>query len=510
MKNSLDQISLYFNEKKQELSNAMPSQTNRDLNIDDFFLSVDYTSSCIGRQYLYFSLNQDQSSGIDKHEDLINQIASNQQLKGRLTAILEKLNHPDAYSITSILTKPIEYCSKIEMRLISICRFLPFLFVSLLLITNQLTFLFFTFLAVIANFILHYKNKTKIQQYCFSIPQLVLLLKQAEKLEKEEALSSVVNAETRQALQEMKATRKNLSQFRISIRLENDIAILAYMLSELFQIFFLLEAYMINKSLKLLQEKVSKAEQIFQFVGFVDMLCSVAMLRLDLPNYCLPTNSKNSEHRYAIKDIYHPLIKEPVANDLRIINKSILLTGSNMTGKTSFIRTIGINLLSAKVLHTCFASEFDLSLNFRIASAINTSDDLMKGTSYFLQEVKHIKHLIELGKQEKYLFLLDEIFKGTNTRERIAISKAVLLKLAENNLVFVATHDLELGKMLESSYDSYYFNESIKDEVLFFDYKIKKGIATETNAIKLLELYNYPQDVVREAYISAITPITLP
>ena len=100
-----------------------------------------------------------------------------------------------------------------------------------------------------------------------------------------------------------------------------------------------------------------------------------------------------------------------------------------------------------------------------------------------------------------HLFLLDELFRGTNTKERIAISKAVLSWLVKSdNLVFVSTHDLELADMLENEYELYYFSESVKDGILSFDYKLKRGVATEHNAIKILEICDYPASLVSEAH----------
>lgn len=125
----------------------------------------------------------------------------------------------------------------------------------------------------------------------------------------------------------------------------------------------------------------------------------------------------------------------------------------------------------------------------------------MENKSYFMQEVTTIKEFIEESDSGNCLFLLDELFRGTNTKERIAISKSVLSWLVKNgNLVFVSTHDLELADMLADEYELYYFSESVKDGILSFDYKLKSGIATEHNAIKILELCDYPASLIKEAH----------
>jgi DNA mismatch repair ATPase MutS len=108
--------------------------------------------------------------------------------------------------------------------------------------------------------------------------------------------------------------------------------------------------------------------------------------------------------------------------------------------------------------------------------------------------------LAEVGSGHQNLFILDEVFKGTNTIERIAAAKAVLSYLNHhNNMVIVSTHDLELSDMLAREYELYHFTETIENDKLHFDHSIKPGQVTTRNAIRLLELSNYPADIIHEA-----------
>lgn len=227
---------------------------------------------------------------------------------------------------------------------------------------------------------------------------------------------------------------------------------------------------------------------------------SVAILREELPYYCLPGDNRAGE-RLRTQAVYHPLIENCIPNDMVLHEKSALITGSNMAGKTCFMRTIGVNLLAAKTLHTCFAEVFEINTGISLLSSIHQGDNLMENKSYFMQEVTTIKDFVDESGHGNHLFLLDELFRGTNTKERIAISKAVLSWLVKSdNLVFVSTHDLELADMLEDEYELYYFSESVKDGILSFDYKLKRGVATEHNAIKILEICDYPASLVSEAH----------
>ena len=224
------------------------------------------------------------------------------------------------------------------------------------------------------------------------------------------------------------------------------------------------------------------------------------MFRESLPYHSLPGRCREGES-FHVADIYHPLIDHCVSNTVTLHGKSVLITGSNMSGKTSFIRSIGVCQLVAEALNTCFARSFRYPSGMRLASAIHMEDSLLEGKSFFLQEVQTIKEMIDLSREGNHLFLLDELFKGTNTVERIAIAKAVLSALIrQRNIVFVSTHDIELASLLKDEYDLYHFCENVENGVLSFDYKLKSGPVTERNAIRILEICGYPQEVVQEAY----------
>ena len=179
----------------------------------------------------------------------------------------------------------------------------------------------------------------------------------------------------------------------------------------------------------------------------------------------------------------------------------MLLTGSNMSGKTTFIRTMAINSILAQSLNICFAETYTAPY-LKIYSSIRITDDLLEDTSYYLEEVLSIKKLLEASKSnDPCLFVLDEIFKGTNTIERISGGKAILSFLnKKNHTVLVSTHDIELTSLLEvENYELYHFSEQIEGDALIFDYKLKNGKLKTRNAIKILELFNYPDEIITDA-----------
>ena len=171
-----------------------------------------------------------------------------------------------------------------------------------------------------------------------------------------------------------------------------------------------------------------------------------------------------------------------------------------MSGKTCFIRTIAINLMTAKALNTCFAHRYEMDSSFKLYSVIHTEDDLLEGKSYFFKEAENVKNALQQGESGHYLLIFDELFKGTNTTERIAINAATFSKLADaGNIVLASTHDLELAEILKDKYDLYHFCETVADNKLSFDYTLKPGVVKEGNAIRILELCGYPKDVVDAA-----------
>lgn len=282
-------------------------------------------------------------------------------------------------------------------------------------------------------------------------------------------------------------------------QLTNEYALLFWLLIELLKIQFMIEYIVFYNFIDAISKEKENIDKLFQFIGEIDAAISVASLKSDTLEYCNPKFT--SEKLIYTKEIKHPLIKNCIANDINLSEKSLLLTGSNMSGKTTFIRTIAINSILAQTLNICFAKEF-VAPFIKVYSSIRISDDLLDDTSYYLKEVLIIKELIEASNDEHpCLFILDEIFKGTNTVERISGGKAILSFLnKKNHIVLVSTHDIELTDLLvKENYELFHFSEFIENEQLIFDHKLKEGKLKTRNAIKILELYKYPTKIIADA-----------
>ncbi len=495
---AFDFIERYFKKKDKSGSfHFLSEKSCNDLDFKELFMYVDRTTSRVGQQYLYDRLRTVPKSGdeLSSQEQLVNKIGNDPELRVNLQLQLEKLGTDEAYYITSLFHET--YIE--EPKWFFVTRLLSFTnLLSLVLLPFNPQLIFVLTGVFILNAGIHFWNKRNLYQYLASIPQLLRLNDVAKAL-----LKSEIFLEKKRDLDESIATidkvRNKMSFFKLTSKLESDVEIIFWAVLEFFKILFLLEPLFLFGILKQLDTKRKEIEEIFSFVGYADFLISIAFLRRGLDQYCIPeiTNSNKTLEATAI---YHPFIVNCVANSIQVKEKSILLTGSNMSGKTSFIRTIGINVITGLSLNTCFAENLSLPRTC-IFSAIRISDDLMNDKSYYFEEVLTIKEMIDHGRSGKpNLFLLDEIFKGTNTVERISAGKAVLSYLAKSdNIVFVSTHDIELADLLKEEYVLYHFSEKIDQKSIDFDFKLKEGKLRNRNAIRILQINDYPDEIIGEA-----------
>jgi DNA mismatch repair ATPase MutS len=211
-----------------------------------------------------------------------------------------------------------------------------------------------------------------------------------------------------------------------------------------------------------------------------------------------------------VVDVRHPLLATAVPNSIDLLQPNgILITGSNMSGKSTFLRTIGVTAVMAQTINTCLALKYEGPV-FHVQSAIGRSDDITTGTSYYLAEVESLVALVDSSVTERRcLFLLDELFRGTNAVERVAAGEAVLRALVSADgrptphVAIAATHDAEIVDLLADCYSVCHFSDSVEADGLAFDYRLRSGPATTRNAIALLRLKGAPTAVVDRAFQTA-------
>jgi hypothetical protein len=495
---NFDAIELYF--RKKDNSTALQvifHQTINDIDFYKLFAFTDRTHSRIGQQYLFNRLLAiKKAPDFIGQEKLIGHFAKNEQDRLNTQFVLHKLNDDRSFSICHLFLddfiEPPGY-----LPLIKVLSILSFMVFMAMVVWPKLGFLLICLFAI--NLFLHYPNKKHIEMYSGSIPKLSQLCRCIRELLKIN-LPVVTDKTVVSSLESIEKLESRMSIFAIESRQTADpVSGMVYMLVEYIKIQFLLEPIIVFSALERLKERRKSIKYLYEFFGKIDVAISIASLRCGLNHYCIPKITM--EHKgIGFDDLYHPLVQDCITNSMDTKEKSILLTGSNMSGKSTFIRSLSISTLFAQTINTCFASDFQLS-PMKIFSAIRISDDVLNGKSYYFEEVLAINEMIRESKLgSKTLFLLDEIFKGTNTIERIAAGKAVLSYICKNgNTVFVSTHDIELAGLLNDAFDLYHFTETVVDNKVHFDYKLKCGELKTRNAIRILEINGYPEEIIEEA-----------
>lgn len=263
-----------------------------------------------------------------------------------------------------------------------------------------------------------------------------------------------------------------------------------------FQMLFLTDLLRYNLTLRAMRMHAEALRTLFQTVGEIDAAVSVLSFRKSLPFFCEPEFLP--ERRLRFEEVYHPLLTHPVSNSGELLG-GWLITGSNASGKSTFVKALAVNAILAQTISTCAARRFAL-FYAQVFTSMAVRDDLLAGESYFVSEIRSLLRIVHACERSRCLCFVDEILRGTNTGERIAASSAVLRHLAHtDSLIVVATHDLELTDLLNGLYANFHFRETVSGDGVHFDYRLHDGPSRTTNAILLLEKMGFPGEVTAAA-----------
>jgi len=228
-------------------------------------------------------------------------------------------------------------------------------------------------------------------------------------------------------------------------------------------------------------------------IAELEGLASLAIIHFDHQEWAFP-EFVSEDTGLVASNMGHPLLANSTSNDLSIEKHSgiLLITGSNMSGKSTLLRTAGINLVLAYAGAPVCARSFRCS-RMQIYSCMRVSDNLGENISSFYAELLRIKQIVLATKTQRHIFfLLDEIFKGTNSQDRHAGAKVLIRQLGKAGAMgMVSTHDLELGDLERESQRrirNYHFREFYKNDEIHFDYKLRPGISTTRNAMYLIKM----------------------
>ena len=276
---------------------------------------------------------------------------------------------------------------------------------------------------------------------------------------------------------------------------------LVYMILE-FLVFW--DAHALHLLEKWKSKNGHRAKDWFTDLGEWEAICAIAKLAGDEPDWIFPSvHSANEEAVVKGKQIGHPLLdRSRVPNDVQMgpPGTVLLVTGSNMSGKSTLLRSVGVNVVLAQMGSVVCAEEMSMP-PIHIETSMRIADSLADGVSFFMAELKRLKEIVDTAKSHgdttprRMMFLLDEILQGTNSRERqIAVSRVVRRLIDGKAIGAISTHDLDLAKTdeLEKACQTVHFSEQFTEvdgkKQMTFDYQMKSGIAETTNALKLLEI----------------------
>ena len=255
-----------------------------------------------------------------------------------------------------------------------------------------------------------------------------------------------------------------------------------------FLLWDLMSAYRVEKWLLNFKETVS---HWFEVIEYFDAVNSFGNYAFNNQEYIYPTLA-NDENTLSAISLGHPLLQKEklIANDI-IVKKEdfFIITGANMAGKSTFLRTVALNIVMANCGLPVAAESFSYQ-PIKLISSMRTSDSLQNDESYFFSELKRLKFIVDEIKSDKYFIILDEILKGTNSKDKAEGSKKFIEKLVSSHSTgIVATHDLSLCNLSERlpQVQNHYFDAEIIDNELFFDYKFKEGVCQNMNASFLLK-----------------------
>jgi hypothetical protein len=479
---------------------SLDERTWDDLNLDAVFAALDRTESTVGQQLLYHRLRSAPlAADSDAFEALAVRMAKDTVVRERAQVALAHLQDPWGYDLWW-LAQP----GSLESRRWHILfPAITFSTVAVLMSTAMWPRLLLVVpIVTVLNLLLRIATAQRLGGVLVgSIRQVAPLVNAAATLTSidDKACASITGT-----LRNDVASLRRLRGYARWVTRDRTAATaggFGALILEYLNLLFLLDLTVLYFAARDLRACGSALLRVIAAVGAVDAAIAVASFRVGTARWTrprfLPAGSP-----MVFTDVRHPLVDAPVPNSITLgPPHGVLVTGSNMSGKTTLLRTLGVTTVLAQTINTCLATAYEAPV-VRVRSCIGRADDLSHGKSYYQVEVEAVLALVQASRSaEPHVFLFDELFRGTNAVERIAAAEAVLRELAttHTHVVVTATHDGELVDLLREDYVPYHFTDSLGSRGLVFEYRLQPGPATTRNAITLLKLNGAPDGLISRA-----------
>ena len=457
-----------------------------DLNMQAIFELINGTYSSIGSEALYQRLRNFHFNQTDDLEELIQFYQENPEIREKIQFHFAGLGkHDNNFTKQYIANGKTEKLGNLGLYVL--LGLLPLISLILLVVIGPIG-IFLLLGSILFNVIFYMTKKAKLETELESMCYLVQSISLANKLA---TIPTPRQAEIRENSIPLKSIAKWGFSFRVKSNSEADM--LFEYLNLAFMIPFIAYNFVITRLSKYSQEAIN----LWSVLGEMEVAAAVLNFRTYFPISCQP---EFAEGGIKAEDIYHPLVEYSVVNPVDW-QRNTLVTGSNASGKSTYVKSIAISAILSQTINTAIAEQFTMQPG-HVLTSMAVEDDILAGDSYFVAEIKSIKRLLsQVKKGARCYCFIDEILKGTNTIERIAASSSVVTWLADYpSLSFVATHDIELTEMLKKQCDNVHFEETVtEDRGITFDYVLKQGPSVTRNAIALLKVMDYPEKIVDQA-----------
>lgn len=495
----LDKIAAYFRHKDADAP-YIDDITWNDLEMDDIFIQMNHTWSSVGEEKLYDILRTPVTDNetLAERERLIAyfQAEEHREVREKLQESFARMGRTRNVSVSDYIRRLAGLSAEPVWK--------DYLAVTAIIVTlagflaapAQFVIPFVAVLA--ANVATYYSAKGRVENYFVCVSYLLSAERYGREVCKADAELLLGYQEK---IKEVSRALTPVKRYAFWLRGAGNSTTKAFadMILDYVCMIFHVDLIAFQAILRRVKKLEPQLLELVDTLGFIESMIAVASYRESLHYYAVPELAHDKKLHIKAEDMYHPLITRPVANSIEE-DQSVLLTGSNASGKSTFLKTVALCAILAQTVHTVPARSY-ASCFYQIYTSMALRDNLGGQESYYIVEIKSLKRILDkINDKIPTLCFVDEVLRGTNTVERIAASSQILKNLAERNvLCFAATHDIELTQMLEGRYSNYHFEEEIREEEICFNYLLQKGRATSRNAIRLLGVMGYDETIIEAA-----------
>ena len=491
----MDHIRAYYDFRRDDRRDdfLIDDTTWHDLDMDSLFQRINPHLSTSGEQYLYYMLRSPQTDAgaYTRRRELISLMETRPQLRLRLQMLLHRLGCSRRADLCTAFFP--ESHGAVWLVVFSVLALLvPAAFI-LLAVTRAAAFSLLAVTAVTVNLTVHEFVKRRIQKDFDTVDYTAGMIAAMERVRR--LHDPDIDGHLGLAYASLDRLRSVVHTGGVAAASDSggggDVLVSVLLLDLI--------------TYEFLKNKLGRCHEdvftIHEHLGRLDAAIAVASYRKSLPRYAEPELDFSAARPYIrAAAMAHPLLTEPVTNDL-VADTPMLITGSNASGKSTFLKVAALCAIMAQSICTCTAESYTASA-MRVYSSMALTDDLMSGESYYIVEIRSLKRILDsLGGKTPVLCVIDEVLRGTNTVERIAASSQVLSAMADSGaLCLAATHDIELCALLDGKFTMAHFQETVSEGGMTFDYRVRPGPAQSRNAINLLELLGFDDGIVSAAH----------